>query len=126
MSVSVTLYCRNTGAVAGDGYTNATGSKGGAYSYKYAGGSDGNGNVTVHKGTPTVISVALETTGYSVAGASVSNDPHGDVTVSTTDTTATFDDNANDVEAGIEYQVTLENGSNEETFVADPKIDNIN
>jgi hypothetical protein len=46
--VNVTLDCRNF-STNGDGYTNVTGSNGQPYSYKYTGGTDGNGNVTVKK-----------------------------------------------------------------------------
>ena len=126
MTVNITLDVKNTASTGSDGYTNAEGSEGGIYSYKYSGGDDDQGHVTVHKGTPTVISVTLHTTGYSVEGAGVTNDPNEDISIATTSTTATFTDNAEDLESNIEYSVTLINGSNSETFTADPKIDNIN
>jgi hypothetical protein len=43
--VTVTLDIRNS-AQTEPGWTNVTSSNGAAYSYRYAGGSDGSGNVT--------------------------------------------------------------------------------
>jgi len=48
---SVNLDVRNTATGPAPGYTQVTASNGAAYYYKYTGGSDGNGNVTVKVGT---------------------------------------------------------------------------
>src|SRR6478752_3886383 len=49
--VNVSLDVRNTGTGPAPGYTQVTASNGAAYYYKYTGGSDENGNVTVKVGS---------------------------------------------------------------------------
>ena len=125
MTVNVTLDCRNT-RTDGGGYTNVEASNGQIYSYKYSGGSDGNGNVEVVKGTPTEIQVTIQADSrYHVDDTIVTNDPNRDITVTKADLTATFTDNAEDVEAGIEYSIKVKDTVANATFIADPKIDNI-
>lgn len=53
-TASVSLDVRNFAATQGDGYTDTTASNGAVYSYKYSGGTDGNGGVEVITGTGTL------------------------------------------------------------------------
>lgn len=55
-TVNVSLDVRNFAATVGDGYTNINASNNAVYSYKYSGGTDGNGNVdtTVDAGSLTI------------------------------------------------------------------------
>ena len=53
-TASVSLDVRDFGATSGDGYTNTTASNGALYSYKYSGGTDGNGGVEVITGSGTL------------------------------------------------------------------------
>lgn len=124
-TVNVTLDCRNSRS-NGDGYVNVKGSNNQWYSYKYTGGSDGAGNVTVHKNQPANVVVTIQADQrYHVSDTAVTNDPHGNISKSKGDKTATFADDAKDVERDIYYQVTVLDNVANATFVADPKIDNI-
>lgn len=126
-TVNVTLDCRNFASGANSGYTNVTGSNNRPYSYKYTGGTDGSGNVTVRKGQPIDVTVTIQADPrYDVNGTAVSNDPHNDISQSKNGKTATFADNARDVELDIYYSVKVIDTTANATFVADPKIDNIN
>ena len=53
-TASVSLDVRNFAATPGDGYTNTTATNNAVYSYKYSGGTDGNGGVEVITGTGTL------------------------------------------------------------------------
>jgi hypothetical protein len=53
-TASVTLDVRDFAATSGDGYTNTIATNGATYSYKYSGGTDGNGGVEVVTGTGTL------------------------------------------------------------------------
>ncbi|MBP7370097.1 MAG: hypothetical protein KA902_01535 [Arenimonas sp.] len=54
-TASVSLDVRNFAATPGDGYTDTTATNNAVYSYKYSGGTDGNGGVEVITGTGTLI-----------------------------------------------------------------------
>lgn len=53
-TASVSLDVRDFAATPGDGYTDTTASNNALYSYKYSGGTDGNGGVEVITGTGTL------------------------------------------------------------------------
>lgn len=123
--VDVSLDCRNF-ASNGGGYTNVTAANGATYSYKYTGGTDGAGNVTVKKGKKTDIKVTIHADArFKVDDTGVSNDPKGDIKKSHSGVTATFNDDAKDVESDIYYSVTVKDTTANTTFVADPRIDNV-
>jgi hypothetical protein len=124
-TVNVSLDCRNFRSNTSD-YTNVKGSNNKWYSYKYTGGTDSKGNVTVKKGTPTDILVTIHADArYDVNDTNVTNDPKGDISRSHAEKTATFSDNARDEETDIYYQVTVVDNVANATFLADPKIDNV-
>ncbi len=125
-TVNVSLDCRNFRTTNDDSYTNVKGSNNKWYSFKYTGGTDGKGNVTVHKGNPTDVVVTIHADArFDVNDTTVTNDPKGDVSQSKAQKSATFSDRATDEEEGIYYQVTVKDTTANATFVADPKIDNI-
>jgi hypothetical protein len=75
-TASVSLDVRNFAATQGDGYTNTTASDGATYSYKYSGGTDGNGGVEVITGTGTLsitVHVAADPR-YVISDVTFSND----------------------------------------------------
>ena len=75
-TASVTLDVRDFAATSGDGYTNTIASNGATYSYKYSGGTDGNGGVDVVTGTGTMtITVTIVADPrYLVSSVSFNND----------------------------------------------------
>jgi hypothetical protein len=75
-TASVTLDVRDFAATSGDGYTNTVASNGATYSYKYSGGTDGNGGVEVVTGTGTLtITVTISADPrYLVSSVSFNND----------------------------------------------------
>lgn len=73
---AVTLDVRNFPSNGSDGYTNATASNAAVYSYLYAGGSGGKGNVDVANGSGhAAITVSLiSDPRYSISNINFSND----------------------------------------------------
>lgn len=125
-TVNVSLDCRNFKTTNDDTYTNVKGSNNQWYSYKYTGGTDNKGNVTVHKGTPTDVVVTINADArFDVSDTDVKHDSKGDISKSKTQKTATFADNARNEEHGIYYKVVVIDTVADATFDADPKIDNI-
>ena len=75
-TASVTLDVRDFAATSGDGYTNTIASNGATYSYKYSGGTDGNGGVDVVTGTgtmPITVTIVADPR-YLVSSVSFNND----------------------------------------------------
>lgn len=125
-TVNVSLDCRNFKTTNDDTYTNVKGSNNKWYSFKYTGGTDNKGNVTVTKGNPTDVVVTIHADSrYDVSDTDVTNDPKGDISKSKSQKSATFADSASDEEHGIYYKVTVLDTVANATFDADPRIDNI-
>ncbi|MEO6104544.1 MAG: hypothetical protein ABIP44_13040 [Pseudoxanthomonas sp.] len=66
---NVSLDVRNCSSGGSDGYTDVVASNGATYSYKYTGGSDGNGNVRVTVGS-----------GQAAINVTVGGDPRYSIT----------------------------------------------
>ncbi len=125
-TVNVSLDCRNFKTTNDNTYTNIKGSNNQWYSFKYTGGTDNKGNVTVTKGNPTNVVVTIHADArFDVSDTAVSNDSKGDISKSKAQKSATFADNAADVERDIYYKVIVLDTVANATFEADPKIDNI-
>ena len=75
-TASVSLDVRDFASTPGDGYTNTTASNGATYSYKYSGGTDGNGGVVVvtGSGTLTITVTIVADPRYLVSSVTFSND----------------------------------------------------
>lgn len=125
-TVNISLDCRNFKTTNDKSYTNVKGSNKEWYSFRYTGGTDNKGNVTVIKGNPTDVVVTIHADSrYDVSATAVRNDPKGDISKSKSQKAATFADNAADEEHDIYYTVTVLDTVANATFDADPRIDNI-
>lgn len=121
--VTVGLDIRNATAA---GYTPTTASNGAVYYFKYSGGTDGSGNVTVKKGKPAKITVTAGLDPrYRVCGAWVKNDWEGDTSGSWSGNTAIIEDDAVSLETGMDYIVIIADTTADTAFSCDPRIDNI-
>lgn len=125
--VNVSLDVRNFSSGGSNGYKDVTASNGQTYSYKYTGGSDGNGNVSVRVGGgQAAVNVALN----SDARYSISN-----ITFNPTDTqfswhaggnaaVAVIVDTAVSV-ASVKYTAIVTDSTANCTVPCDPMIQNV-
>lgn len=126
-NVNVTLDCRNWPSNGNDGYTSTTASNNAVYSYKYTGGSDGNGNVTGHMTTGAVaIAVTISADSrYVVNSVDFSGDIESQLstTPGTTPYTVTVNDSDTQTGSGY-YKLTVRDTSAGCTFPCDPRVTN--
>ena len=124
--VTVGLDLRDHGNGPLPGYTETTASNGLAYYFKYSGGTDGKGNVIVKQGKPAKITVTAGTDPrYRVCGAWVQNDWECDTTGSWSGNQATIEDDAVNLETGMDYIVIIADTVTKTAFSCDPKISNV-
>lgn len=124
--VTVGLDLRNAANGPLPGYIQTTASNGDLYYFKYSGGTDGNGNVTVKKNKPAKITITVGSdTRYRVCGAWLKNDWEGDTTGSWSGNTAIIEDAAVSLETGMDYIVIIADTTSDAAFSCDPGIDNI-
>jgi hypothetical protein len=126
-TASVSLDVRNFAATQGDGYTNTTASDGATYSYKYSGGTDGNGGVEVITGTGTLtitVHVAADPR-YVISDVTFNNDV-GDLSWAFGENAyyAVITDTDLDNENAY-YSVLIRDGTAGCTMPCDPPIKNI-
>jgi hypothetical protein len=122
--IALSLDCRNWGNSAKD-YVDVTAQNGKQYSFKYIGGEDGAGTVTVPQGNPTTIKVTVGSDArYVIDSIVVTNDPYGDITASFSGNVASLIDSATDVEENIYYTITVRDTVAGTKFLCDPKIKN--
>lgn len=122
--ITVQLDCRNSWQSEA-GWINVLSNEGRHYSFKYAGGSDGNGNVNVN--TPNqriIVDLAADTSYYEVIGVCLS-DSRGDITSATHNATqATLRDLDRHTNYDIDYGLRIRDKTADQIFVCDPKIHN--
>lgn len=122
--IALTLDCRNWGNSGAD-YKTVKADNGKEYSFKYIGGEDADGSVTVPQGSPTTITVTVGSDArYTVDSVKISNDPGGDITWSSSGKVATLNDSAKDAEENIYYTITVRDSVAGTKFICDPKIKN--
>lgn len=124
--VTVGLDLRDHGNGPTPGYTQVTASNGLFYYFKYTGGTDGSGNVTVKQNKPAKITITAGTDArYRVCGVWVESDWQGDTSGSWSGTTAIIEDDAVDLETGMDYVVMIADTGSKAIFRCDPKIRNV-
>jgi hypothetical protein len=124
--IPVGLDLRNAQYGTLPGYTETTATNSTKYYYKYSGGTEGDGNVKVKKDKAAEITVTVGNDArYSVSGVSVTNDSKHDITTDFSGVTATINDDAKDVESGMEYTITVYDSTAKTKFDCDPRIDNV-
>jgi hypothetical protein len=107
----------------GSGWANVTASNGQTYSYKYAGGSDGNGNVTVTEADQEIVVGLICDQRYHVDGVDL-RDPKGDITKSYTTRQVTLTDSNADTDYDVYYSIDIQDTNANCTFKCDPEIHN--
>lgn len=128
-TVNVNLDCRNS-STNGGGYTNVNSSINTPYSFKFTGGTDGNGGVTEYtddgSGQGTINVTVGGDPRYKIDTITISNDTHGDLSWAygnDAHTQAVITDTNVDNETAY-YSVTVRDTSANCTFLCDPPITN--
>lgn len=126
-NANVTLDVRNFASAAGSGYNNVAASNGNTYSYRYTGGTDGQGSVYEHdRGTATISVTLSADSRYQVIGVFFT-EPEGHPTefsgTVTSPTTATITD-LNDAVGSGRFGVTVRDTTANCTVPCDPIISN--
>lgn len=126
-SINVSLDCRNWPSNGSDGYTSTTASNNAVYSYKYFGGTDGNGNVdsTVGAGAVAITITINADPRYRVNGVVFSGDMENQLSSALGSTPYTVIVNDSDSQTGSGYySLTVTDSSAGCTFPCDPRITN--
>ena len=122
-TITVSLDIRNNQYQPGPGWTTVQAANGNNYSFKYSGGSDGNGGANVSEAN-TVIQVNLVCDPrYHITSVSLT-DPKGDVTENHTTRQATLTDSDADKNYDIYYGLNIQDTTANTTFQCDPQIHN--
>jgi len=109
------------------GWKSVKSSTGSDYSYLYAGGSDGDGNVTEKIGTPADVTVNLVCDGrYHILALGYKNDPKKQLSTQSQDLRSAVILDKNDQQQKDAYfsVVITDTGNGNCTFDCDPKISN--
>lgn len=128
-NIDVNLDVRNSPSSGKDGYRNTTASNAAVYSYRYSGGSDGNGNVTetVNAGSGTIAVTLKSDARYQISGVLFSGNASRDLStqpVANTPTRLIITDL--DTSAGTSYyKITVSDTAANCTFDCDPQITNV-
>ena len=126
-SLNVGLDVRNFAASGGDGYTTTPASNGALYSYKYSGGTDGNGNANdAGEGILTITVTVGTDPRYTINGVTFSGDIENQLSAPTPAAGATsvvITDSDAATGSGY-YAVTVNDTSAVCTLVCDPRITN--
>jgi hypothetical protein len=125
---TVTLDIRNS-AQTEPGWTNVAASNGAMYGYRYAGGSDGNGNVTEQGRGNVEITVDLiaDSSYYKMQDITFADDPENQLSKKSLDDLKTVIKDKNDkVESNAYYSITVQDKKAGCTLVCDPRISNTN
>lgn len=124
---SVALDVRNFASSGSDGYTNTTASNGKTYSYKYTGGTDNNGNVTVNssEGKNVTITLHLQSDPRYTIDSVTFVDPHQQLSIPNPkgQKNVTIQDK-NDFSQTATYKVTVKDSTANATLPCDPQIIN--
>lgn len=121
--IIVSLDIRNNQFAPGPGWTTVTAANGQQYSYKYNGGSNGNGGVSVNTPNQKIIVNLTCDARYNVDHVTLT-DPKGDVTETHTTRQVTFTDSDADKNYDIYYGITIKDTTADTTFPCDPQIHN--
>ncbi len=123
----ITLEVRAQASDGTDGYTDSTGSNGGAYSYRYSGGSGNGGDVEfVGRGQGTIVIHLRAERNFSLDSVSFRNDANDQLSTDPivhSAKNATIK-NRNTAVQTAEYKVTVMDSDTNETIDCDPKIIN--
>ena len=125
---TVTLDIRNS-AQTESGWTNVTSSNGAAYSYRYAGGSDGSGNVTERGRGNAEITVDLiaDSSYYKMQDVAFADDPEEQLSKKSLDDLKVVIKDKNDkLESNAYYSITVKDKKANCTLVCDPRVSNTN
>jgi hypothetical protein len=126
-SVNVSLDCRNWPSSGSDGYTTTTASNNALYSYKYSGGTDGNGNVdeTVGIGAVAITVTIYADERYVVDSVGFSGDIESQLTSLPGNSPTSVVINDSDSQTGSGYfQLVVRDTTANCTFPCDPRITN--
>jgi hypothetical protein len=125
---SVTLDIRNS-AQTEPGWINVTASNGAIYGFRYAGGSDGNGNVTEQgRGNADItINLVADPNYYKMEDVAFSSDPENQLSrKSIQDLQVVVNDKNDKVESNAYYSITVKDKVANCTLVCDPRVSNTN
>ena len=122
-TIRVSLDIRNNQYSPGQGWATVTAANGDQYSFKYSGGSNGNGGVSVTEPN-TVIQVDLICDArYHISSVTLT-DPKGDVSETHTTRQATLTDTDADKDYDIYYGLNIQDTVANTSFSCDPEIHN--
>jgi len=125
---TVTLDIRNS-AQTEPGWTNVVATNGVTYGYRYAGGSDGSGNVTEQgRGTVNItVDLIADSNYYKMQEIAFSDDPGDQLSKKSLDDLKVVIRDKNDkVESSAYYSITVKDKQAGCTLVCDPRISNTN
>jgi len=126
-SVNVGLDVRNFPSSGSDGYTNTSASNNAMYSYKYSGGTDGNGNVSdiVEAGELDITVTVGTDPRYTITGVVISGDIESQLTwvSGTAPTNVVIKDSDSQTGSGY-YSITVTDSTADCTLPCDPEITN--
>lgn len=126
-NANVTLDVRNFASNGSDNYNNTTASNNATYSYRYTGGTDGQGSVYEHSRGTATISVTLSSDArYQITGVSFT-EPEGQPTEfsgSVTSTTTASITDLNDAVGSGRFAIQVTDTTANCTVPCDPIIDN--
>lgn len=128
-SINVGLDCRNFPSNGNDGYTNTTASNNAVYSYRYSGGTDGNGNVdeSVGAGTATITVTISADPRFTVDHVEISGDIENQLTTAPGATVYSTVITDTDTQTGSGYfKLVVSDTSVGCTFPCDPRINHTN
>jgi hypothetical protein len=133
MNIDVFLDVRNSSSGGNDRWVDVLASNGRTYSYRYTGGSDGQGNVTANVGGGSVtitVSIVATDARYKITGVPL-NDPavgsgHAQLakSIAGSGRTATITDVATERD-DASYCITVTDMSASCTIACDPRITNV-
>jgi hypothetical protein len=126
-SHSITLDVRNMSSGGADGYVDTTASNGKVYSYKYTGGDNNTGDVTITgRGQQATVVVHLRSDArYLIDDVKFPEDPNSQLSkdASPNPTTAVIQDKNTEAQTAT-YKVTVKDATADATVPCDPKIVN--
>jgi hypothetical protein len=122
-NIMVSLDVRAPGIPPGTNWTSTTAQNGTVYSYKYSGGSDGNGNANIDThGQQVIVNLACDAR-YHVTAVTL-NDPDHNVTKSFTTRQVTLTDDDDNQNYDVYYSITITDTTANTSFTCDPTIHN--
>lgn len=126
-SHSITLDVRNASSGGRDGYVDVTASNGKTYSYRYSGGDNDTGDVTIRgRGSAATVVVHLRSDArYSIDEVRFPEDPNSQLSNgnSPNATTAVIQDKNTEAQKAT-YKVTVKDATADATVPCDPRIVN--